>query len=108
MKTIVSFLIVATFMLPALATDVDYTQPFAPDWATRGLWHFDVNTGDTIVPDASGNGNDATTATGIDQTDTYVGELDPDVTWVASMTGFDTCMFTWLGRWGQAGLLRRI
>jgi hypothetical protein len=36
----------------------DYTNPYTTDAYTRGLWHFNETSGDTIFVDSSSNGND--------------------------------------------------
>jgi len=67
--------------------NVDFTKPFEPDEATLGLWHFDQDPGDTIIPDASGNDNDA-----IWDHDffgyTNVGDSEPQ--YIYSLEGFDS------------------
>ena len=69
-----------------------WMQPFEPDPYTRGLWHFNQEPGDTIIPDDSGNGNDATTETGINNPPMYT-ELDPnDNLWNPSMQSFGNCI----------------
>ena len=98
--TILTFYFVL-IMVPAssiMAADVDFTRPFEADEYTLALWHFDQQAGDTIVPDSSGHGNDATTKTGFHSVtlpDPEVGELDPGRTWVSSMDGFGKCAYTY-------------
>jgi len=56
---------------------VDFTKPLTADEFTLGLWHFDQQTDDTNVDDASGNGNDGIWA--------------QNPRWESSRAGFDTC-----------------
>jgi hypothetical protein len=80
---------------PALGANyTDWTQPYDPEpGKTVGLWHFDVNSGDTIVPDETTNNNDAVIDTGA--TAYGYGPLDPDVSYSAGK--FDTGTNTWWG-----------
>ena len=100
MRIFVCFLVVAAFTTAAIA-DVDYTQPFTVDNFTLGLWHFDQNTGDTIVPDAAGYENNYLTTVWLGVSGMpapHVAtcmEVDPDVMWVPSKAGFDTCTYTY-------------
>ena len=74
-----------TLALPAYGIvytgNSDWTQPFASDAYTAGLWHFNETTGDTLVADASGNNPDGTF-------ETFSGDpddgLDPNTTWQTS------------------------
>jgi hypothetical protein len=100
MKKLIIVCAVLLLASPALATyytgNSDYTNPYTTDAYTMGLWHLDQDYGDTILVDASGNGNDGT----IDVGD--VNQYDPTKCWVSSITGFDTMLTTRTGSWGRA------
>ena len=99
MKTAAFIFIAVLVALPAFAGtyfgNSDWTQPFETDPFTLGLWHFDQNAGDTVVPDSSGNNNDGTLLTGL------ANQFDPNLLWDTSKAGFGNCVNTTNGGWGN-------
>ena len=81
-------LIIAVLLMSAPAFAIlytgnsDWTQPFATDQYTGGLWHFDEQTGSTTAADASGNQNHGTLLTGMPN-----GQLNPNQLWQPGQFG---------------------
>lgn len=88
MKRVVCVLFVLSVVLPAMALE-DFSNAFTPDSHTRGLWHFDQSSGNTILVDSGPYANDGELQIG------FTDELDPDTTWQASKTGFGNCAVAW-------------
>ena len=83
-------LIAPSLFATACYDNSDWNKPFSPDKCTRGLWHFDQNPGDTVVPDVSGNSNNGTLLTGKKY------QLDPKKSWAAGKEGFGNCIKSFL------------
>ena len=90
MKTVIMLCAIILLTPSLLATtccdNSNWNKPFSPDKYTRGLWHFDQNSGDTAVLDVSGNNNNGTLSTGKKY------QLDPKNSWVAGKKGFGNCI----------------
>ena len=88
MKLSICLLFLICIALPAMAVE-DFNNPLESDIHSRGLWHFDQSSGDTIAVDSGPFGNHGELITGLSY------ELDPDTCWVAGKSGFGNCVETY-------------
>ena len=89
MKKLLTICAVLLMAGPALAA---WNDVHVADANTLALWHMDEQAGATTTADASSNGN---TASVTNPNLVYGTDLDPNLTWQASMAGFGNAAKTW-------------
>jgi len=87
-KYIICLFVLISVMAPAEASE-DFYNPFVPDSHTRGLWHFNQNSGDTVALDTGRWDNHGLLSAAT------INTIDPNKTWVAGMSGFGNCARTY-------------